>query len=141
MKQSFGGRQWSREYRFSELLGGGWTVVPYTPGTYIVRAHRPLHRAHGIDDYGILTIGKTSSLRSRLQSFWRCANKKDAQGHMAGWRFAYYNLGAKFPVENLLMQWSECEDEPSAKRAEAELLRLYIDSHGEQPPLNFAASW
>jgi hypothetical protein len=113
------------------------------PASYIIAAHKKIHRAVGINDEGILTIGKTSSLRSRLRQFTKSAGAADADvgGHMAGWRFSYHKMNQHFPYSKLQVCWRLFETSDQAADEEARLLAAYIKQHMEQPPLNYSASW
>ena len=97
-------------------------AVPATPGVYIIAAGRPLHRAVGIDEEGVLDIGESLDLRSRIKSFVRCATKRGDEGHMAGWRYAYLNMTAHFEFKILLIRWAIAPSKKDAEAMEALLL-------------------
>lgn len=119
----------------------GWKSIPTGPGTYMIGAHRALHRAVGVDEQGILDIGQSKSLRRRLRTFRRCASTDDAAGHMAGWRFQEYRMARHFPLDKLHVCWRSFETVAEAIVEEARLLEEYVRQHMESPPLNYAASW
>lgn len=46
-----------------------WNNVPAGPITYMIATDRPLNRAVGCDEEGILDIGKSKTGRARLKIF------------------------------------------------------------------------
>jgi hypothetical protein len=118
-----------------------WKMVPIGAGTYMIAAHRRLQRAVGVDEEGILDIGTSKRLRMRLNEFWQCAKNSKRRGHMAGWRFAEYNMTKHFPLETLHVCWRPAETADEAAYEEARLIDEYVHQHMESPPLNYSASW
>ena len=82
-------KSWSEWKRLSEV---DWKTIPSGPGVYVIAVKRKLHRALGSDEEGILDIGQSKRLRSRLRRFWLCAGDSNLTGHMAGWRFAHHKM-------------------------------------------------
>lgn len=115
--------------------------APAVPGAYIICADRPIARAVGTDENGILTVGESANLRRRLSDFVRCAGREGATGHMAGWRFARSPFGTVFPLESLWVSWYPTIDKTAAYAKEGELLALYLAEHFELPPLNYKSNW
>lgn len=129
---------WTEWTPFSAV---SWKAIPTGPGTYMIGAHRALHRAVGIDEQGILDIGQSKFLRRRLRTFWQCANAESAIGHMAGWRFQKYKMARHFPLGKLHVCWRHFGTAAEAIVEEARLIEAYVHQHMESPPLNYAASW
>lgn len=118
-----------------------WDTVPVGPGTYMIAARRSINRAVGVDQEGILDIGTSKHLRRRLNEFWQCASSRRPAGHMAGWRFAYYEMARHFPLATLYVCWRSAATADEAAREEGRLLDEYVRQHMESPPLNYSASW
>jgi len=133
--------KWPGWSDWNHLSNLDWHEVPKGPGTYMIGTDRPLKRAVGIDQEGILDIGKSKGLRGRLQTFYRCASMPETGGHMAGWRFAFYEMSRHFPLETLYVCWCPVPSEGLAAREEGRLLDEYVRQHMEPPPLNYSASW
>ncbi|MBY8946366.1 hypothetical protein J1G35_10855 [Pseudomonas sp. SH10-3B] len=115
--------------------------APALPGAYIICANKKIHRAVGIDEHGILTIGESENLRRRLAAFVRCARKPGVSGHMAGWRFNYASFETVFPLDTLWVSWYPTLDKAAAYAKEGEMLALYLAQHFELPPLNYKFNW
>ncbi|MDQ0653492.1 hypothetical protein [Pseudomonas cedrina] len=115
--------------------------APAVPGAYLICADRAIHRAVGVDDNGVLTIGESDNLRRRLAAFVRCAKNPGAAGHMAGWRFNYAAFEKVFPLETLWVSWHPTIDKATAYAKEGEMLALYLAEHYELPPLNYKFNW
>lgn len=133
--------KWAGWTDWQLLAGLDWKYVPPGPGTYMIATDRPLSRAVGTDQEGLLTIGKSKGLRGRLQTFNRCASTPGKGGHMAGWRFAFYEMSVHFPLDTLYVCWRSAANEDVAAREEGRLLHEYVKQHMESPPLNYSASW
>lgn len=115
--------------------------APAAPGAYIICADRSIARVVGIDENGILTIGESTNIRSRLSSFVRCATFPKATGHMAGWRFSKSLFEREFPLDSLWVSWYPTNDKPAAYAKEGQMLGLYLAEHYELPPLNYKFNW
>jgi len=107
----------------------------------MIAADGAIQRAIGADDEGILDIGQSAMLRKRLRSFWQCATGAQAAGHMAGWRFCYYQMGIHFSTDSLYVCWRRAETAAEAQEVEGWLIEEYVKQHLESPPLNYSASW
>ena len=126
-----------------ETLDGDWVSSPDTPGVYIVVSDRPIQRIGGVDDVGILYIGKAKNLRDRLWDFWK-------QNHTASgflWKdLKVAEIILKKPTHisddvtehlgKLNARYSTPIDEDQLDMAERALLYTYIQCFGEAPPLN-----
>lgn len=135
-----------------EYEWGGWTdwtplesldlkTVSSGPGAYIIAANRPLQRAVSVDPYGFLTIGESGSLRRRFKDFIRCASTRHQEGHMAGWRYAFFRFHRHYPLATLGVRWIEADDKGEAYRAEGRVMFDYLKRHAELPPLNYKFNW
>lgn len=129
---------WTDWVQLGEL---DWSQVSPGPGTYMIAADRAIPRAVGTDEEGILDIGQSATLRRRLRTFWQCATGVQAGGHMAGWRFCYYEMGTHFPTGSLYVCWRSAETAAEAQKVEGWLIEEYVKQHLESPPLNYSASW
>jgi hypothetical protein len=102
----------------------------------------PLQRVCGCDPDGILYVGRSSRLRSRLQTLSAMLRTVDprAAGHIAGLHYkANRSLRNRFPAKVLKFGFKHCANE---KMAEDSKLRRYLKRFGEFPPLNGAGmSW
>ncbi|MBF0305750.1 MAG: hypothetical protein HQL41_08900 [Alphaproteobacteria bacterium] len=134
-------KEWLGWTDWKLLIGLEWKEVPKGPGTYMIAADHPLNRAVGTDQEGILDIGKSKGLRDRLKRFQHCASTPEKRGHMAGRRFALYEMTSHFPMESLYVSWRPAASEDLAAREEGRLLDEYVKQHMESPPLNYSASW
>lgn len=107
----------------------------------MIATDRPVNRAIDTDEEGFLDIGKSDSLRSRLKSFVRCAANRGKEGHMAGWRYAFFHFDQRFPLASLRVRWTAKQTKSEAYRAEGRLLLAYIRRHAELLPLNYKFNW
>lgn len=117
-----------------------WKNIPESGGVYHIRSFKDnkvikINRVLGIDNKGILYIGKSDNLRERLRMLWRVLNPKlEATAHTFGKK---YNDNKKlrfvFPLKTLYVSF-EVAEEP--KNLESELLDKYFIKFGEVPPFN-----
>jgi len=113
--------------------------------------------ANANDEYGVLTIGQSSSKKSsiykRINTFIKCAKNLNNNngGHSAGNNFYYLNLGEKLNIDNLWVSFLPIEaicsqyakdnlnDQEIAqaqkliKQLEYELTLSYLLYHGDLP--------
>lgn len=89
----------------------------------------------GIDNDGILYIGKSDNLRERLRMLQRVLNPKlKATAHTFGTKYNdNKNLKIAFPLKTLFVS-IEVAEEP--KNLESKLLDKYFIKFGEVPPFN-----
>ena len=123
------------------LLVLDFAVVPSQPGAYVIATDRSIPRAIGVDPDGILHVGESSDLRYRLRSFLRCASHRGEEGHMAGWRYAYFKHDRYFPLSSLRAKWCVAQSKQDGYRVEGALLLSYLQRHCELPPLNYKFNW
>lgn len=134
---------WSNWKTFQDLNQNHFSEIPSKPGAYIIASNKDIQRFHGFDTEGIIDIGESLCLRSRIINFWRCAKDIDhkVSGHMAGWRFAYLKYQELLPLEKLFVSYIICESKSRAEDHEREQLENYLNKHKELPPLNYKHSW
>jgi hypothetical protein len=115
------------------------------PGTYIISMRdRPIHRVGGIDENGILYIGSSLKIGSRLNLFW------NADHPASGLLWVHQDL-AQLIFQKQIKTRSEVEKlianleirvaipikRNQLKDAERATLLAYMMRFGELPPLNF----
>ena len=122
-----------------------WPSMPSTPGVYVVRTNRPLRRVGGTDRAGILYLGRASSLRSRIWSFWYASHTA------SGFLWTHPDI-ARLVLNSRIRTVSDVERElgkltvrfatpvhgQQLGRAERALLFAYVTAFGEAPPLNLS---
>ena len=135
-------------WRFSQwfpLTDGNIQQVPSKPGVYEIRCKgKSVQRLLGKDDDGILDIGESLNLQTRLRTFLRCASDSNKGGHAAGMTFARLKLRLSrkgFLVDKLEFRWKTTDSKDEAYEAEGELLDAYVSRFGELPPLNYKFNW
>ncbi len=116
-------------------------TVPTAPGAYVIATDKPICRAIGTDSFGFLDVGETDGLRQRLKDFYRCLTKRGDEGHMAGWRFAFFRFERHLPMSSLRVRWVTAATKKAAYAVEGRLLLHYIKLHCELPPLNYKFNW
>lgn len=106
----------------------------YPGGVYKVIASSPVSRVLGIDQEGILYIGKGDMLsgNNRIGKLINAFNKTERK-HEAGVRYIKLNYDLKFPISELRLHITLVEH---PAKTEAELLDEYLTRFGELPPLN-----
>lgn len=116
-------------------------VVPTDPGAYVIASDQPICRAIGTDPHGFLDAGESDGLRQRLRDFLRCMQTRGQEGHMAGWRFAFFRFERHFPLPSLRVRWATAPTKAAAYALEGRILLAYIKAHCELPPLNYKFNW
>jgi hypothetical protein len=106
----------------------------YKGGVYKVIASSPISRVLGIDQEGILYIGKGNMLsgNNRIGKLINAFNQTEAK-HEAGVRYNKLNYHLKFPISEIRLLITLVEH---PAKTEAELLNEYLTRFGELPPLN-----
>lgn len=130
-----------KEWSDWQLLENCFSALPIGPGAYMIAAKKSINRAVGKDIEGILDIGESKTLRSRVRSFIACANGAQQRGHMAGWRYKKYEFEAHFPLSSLFISWHPAKTKEEAYALEGYMLKKYIEQHKELPPLNYKFNW
>jgi len=118
-----------------KLIGG--------PGTYCIisveksRQPKRVHRVGAIDKHGIVYIGRSGNLRSRLRVLQNMLYRGAASGHIAGHHYrASKVLQSVFPRHTLYFRFKHCNSKVEAIKTEFKLLGRYCKRFGEVPPLN-----
>lgn len=95
---------------------------------------KPLCRVGGIDQGGVLYIGRSDHLRRRLNTLRRMLFEGVPRGHIAGLTYnASSCIRAIAPREQIAFWFRHC---PDCRSEELSLLRYYFRKFGEVPPLN-----
>ena len=121
------------------------------PGVYIIRyleAGSPKHftRLNGIDEEGILCIGKSVNLRRRIRQFLKDITSEGLKDkyHSGGWNFRRYfrdnpkPKAIRLETENMEVIWKTLDSEDEAEALETELLQDYVMTFQDKPPLNIS---
>ena len=121
------------------------------PGAYIIRyleGSSPKHftRLNGIDEEGILCIGKSNNLRRRIREFLKdiATEGLKEKYHSEGWNFRKYfrdnpNPKAIKPeIENMEVFWKAMNSEAEADELETILIQDYVMTFQDKPPLNIS---
>ena len=132
---------WSSWTDWTNLSSLDMKTVPAGPGAYILATDRPINRAVETDPLGILDIGESKGLRQRLNNFKRCATKRHAENHMAGWRYQFFHFYKHYPFDTLRIRWASAESKDAAYRLEGQIMLAYLQRHSELPPLNYSFNW
>ena len=137
----------SAKFSNSEFL----VHIDKKPGVYIIRCLErgsPKHftRLNGIDEEGILCIGKSVNLRRRIREFLKdiAAKGLKEKYHSEGWNFRKYfrdnpNPKAIKPeIENMEVIWKTMNSEDEADELETKLIQDYVMMFQDKPPLNIS---
>ena len=121
------------------------------PGVYIIRyleggSPKQFTRLNGIDEEGILCIGKSVNLRRRIREFLKDITTEGLaeKYHSEGWNFRKYfrdnpNPKAIKPKkENMEVIWKVLNTEYEADKLETELIQDYVMTFQDKPPLNIS---
>lgn len=130
--------EWSEWHALADLE---LSAVPVKPGAYIISAARPIQRSIGEDILGVLDIGESLNLRQRIRDFIRCATRHGDEGHMAGWRCAFFRFERLYPFSALRVRWLATATKAEAYEIEGRLFLEYLLAHAELPPLNYSFNW
>ena len=116
--------------------------VPKEPGVYRLiwvadGAEKPesINRVLNIDKEGVLYIGQSSNLSARFKSMVKSFSTNQ-KGHVAARRYnSIEKLTKKIPKNEIWFQYEQYEVN-TIKAEEKELLKKYVNTFGEAPPLN-----
>ena len=95
----------------------------------------PMPRLKGTDSEGILHIGKSVNLRTRIQAFRRSAEHGN-DGHMAGIKFHERRLANVVNIRRLRYDFIAMKSREEAEKLERMLFLEYLSRHFELPPLD-----
>jgi hypothetical protein len=125
--------------------------LPKEPGVYILTyvengEPKAFARLNGIDDEGILLIGKTVNLRRRVREFYKdiLSEGLEEKYHSEGWNFRAYFRDNKNPhaiklkAESIRVHWTPMKSEKEAYRFETQLIQDYVTKFQDKPPLNIS---
>src|SRR5262245_28859786 len=131
---------WSKWTPLAALRKDKFSPVSEAPGTYAIAAKKlKICRLVGIDNNGLLYVGETSWLPSRIKAFYDCV-EHGKETHVAGWRYNLAGLKRCAPPQSLIVRWFAAEGKKGKqelRRAECKLLYAYVLKHCELPPLNY----
>jgi len=114
--------------------------VPHSPGVYRIRAFadqsaQAIPRCQGADPEGVLHLGQSGDLRTRLIAFLKSANQ-GKKLHSAGCEFWDSGFGNRFSPEALFFDFVSTSSKKEALAIELaqhlEYRRIYLD----KPPLD-----
>ncbi len=109
---------------------------PNRSGVYELFANKPICRAVGRDEKGVLYIGKGNVLNynNRIGLLINSINGTSSQNHEAGIRYNNHEgLKLRYPLSGCEIRITLCEN---PEKLETEKLDSYYKEHGEYPPLN-----
>ncbi|MEK7678858.1 MAG: hypothetical protein AAB356_01575 [Deltaproteobacteria bacterium] len=134
--------QWTAWQKFNELTDDEWKKIPESPGVYQIRCvgangkPKKIKRLLNTDSEGILGIGESGYLRTRLRAFWGSPNQ-----HAAAWNYSVFRYDKAFPKKFLQFCYAKtgAEDKKGKNKAvelEFRLLLEYRKKFLDGPPLN-----
>ena len=128
--------QWSDWIALTDLDTG---KVPSIAGVYQMRwassgKPRPISRADGVDESGMLYIGKASNLKRRLKALRR-GIIEERDFHTAAYTYMWDNFRRKFKPDQLEVHWANVTKDETLDY-EADLMGDYIKKFIDTPPLN-----
>jgi len=115
--------------------------LPDSPGIYRIRAltspQKPasIPRCNGTDPKGILHIGETKYLRTRVRHF-RNAAFRSGDCHAAGCEFRDSGFASQFSKETIYYDFAERESKEAAEECERALHEEYRKRFHDKPPLD-----
>lgn len=125
------------------LQTGNFQFIPQSSGVYQIRwaiggKPQPISRANGVDESGLLYIGKAKFLQLKIASFWRyIMSEREKPEGTAGYAYAFYFYKWKFKPEQLEVRWM-CISEGDINREQARLVFRYKSKYLDTPPLNIS---
>lgn len=135
---------WS-EWKDLYLIDVHWTPYQW-PGVYEIRLAdqkgQPigLSRFLDVDVEGLLVIGESANVATRLRDYYR-ASKGGASAHSEAERMYLIGLKTSFQKSvykgsKVQFRWMRLKDKAEAETYEERLLKTYFKRFGELPPLN-----
>ena len=117
------------------------TTIPPTSGVYQMRwaasgKPKPINRANGVDESGMLYIGKTMNLKKRLKALYR-GIVEERLTHTAAYTYMFDEFDKKFKPKELEVQWGEVPKDEIDDH-EYVLMGEYIKAYLDNPPLNIS---
>jgi hypothetical protein len=127
---------WSNWFRFrAEEL----STIPKKKGVYQFRCidnkgvPMVIPRSKNKDPDGIIYIGSSVNLRTRLNGFWRTIQMLDRSRHAAAWTYCSFSYSSLFPAKRLQYRYKVAL---SFTTSEFDLLLAYRKKYMDLPPLN-----
>ena len=92
-----------------------------------------ISRTKNKDPGGIIYIGSSYNLRTRLSAFWRTIEIQDRSRHAAVWTYCSFGYSSLFPARRLQFRYKVT---PNTTTSEFNLLLAYRKKFMDLPPLN-----
>ncbi len=121
-------------FRVEEL-----STIPKREGVYQFRCidtkgdPMVISRSKNRDSDGIIYIGSSVNLRTRLRGFWRTIQMHDRSRHAAAWTYCSFSYSSLFPAKRLQFRYKVT---PNPTSSEFNLLLAYRKKFMDLPPLN-----
>jgi hypothetical protein len=128
-------------FRIEDLKKDGFRQVPNDAGIYLFRYapnRRPMAiaRAGRMDPHGILYVGRSGNLRTRVRTFWNGLSDQNLEvAHSAANTYVHFDLQKRFSKRWLYVTWNAM-DRGREKQAEKKVLDEYFRTYFDTPPLN-----
>jgi len=129
---------WSATYR---LVSQDHLQIQHRPGVYRIRAYNdsdqaiPIARANGVDGLGLLHIGQSIRLGTRIREFRQAAEGRKA-AHPAGREYKRWEFSRLFPFGQLRFDYVLEDNQAEAIKVERELHEEYRRRYLDRPPLD-----
>lgn len=124
------------EMKWYKLNDKNIKSLPNAPGVYIIRYRKPINRLIKSDKNGIIVIGESETLNSRLLKFYLSSHITKHNSHSEGIRFRLLDLKKIIPIFELSFATFNCKSKRNAKKKQDYLFKKYQFEFGELPPLN-----
>jgi hypothetical protein len=138
LAESLKSLKWSRWITLKTLDLG---KVPPDAGVYQMRwavndGPSSINRLDGVDEDGLLYIGKAKNLKTRLKALHR-GIIRGRPTHTAVYTYMWDNFDRKFKPEQLEVRWAITPEE-EIDDYEFALLGDYVEAYLDTPPLNIS---
>jgi hypothetical protein len=131
---------WSNWNSLAKIHAEGFSMIDEGAGAYAIATTKlKIPRVVGIDKRGLLYVGETNDVRSRIRAFYDSV-ERGHQTHMGGWQYNLVKFERCAPVESLRVRWLPTKTRREALEAQTKLLYGYASAHCELPPLNCSFS-
>ena len=134
---------WPEEWSPWEPLSNLQSAEPKR-GVYRIRCRdgnrvQMIARANGLDGNGIVYVGRSANVRTRLFQFYENARSPQAQyPNIAGLNYRDRGYSRRFPLSELEFCYVLRSTADQAANTEAAVIRQYLDQFLDLPPLNFS---
>lgn len=128
------------EWRSISDATDSWGPAVYEIRLAVGGNPRPINRFGGTDPHGVLTIGESKSMEQRRLDFITAIDKcyKHSAGNLLHLILKFCQMPPEVNREAIQYHFAPMPTQEDAKHAEALLVRRYILSYAEPPPLNSA---